>query len=184
MFPLPIGRGARGGGIVRKKQSKYWSFLLISATIMRFMRALILCLAVATSLLLSTQLHAAGCPNADEQPCPTAGNPNRCISERDLCILEPIPGGIDVIPASAAVGLGAFFYYINNGVWQWVFGIGVAMAVLNGTAGGFMIVLSNGDSGKVDAGKSRFFWSAVGLVVLLLSGVILEFLNPLGFQNS
>lgn len=147
-------------------------------------RALIVSLAILSSVLSSANVFAAGCPNANEQPCPTAGNPNRCIGERDLCILEPIPGGIDVIPASEAIGTGAFFYYINNGIWQWIFGIGVALAVLNATIGGFMVVLSNGDSGKIEAGKSRFFWSAVGLIVLLLSGVILEFLNPLGFQNS
>ena len=39
----------------------------------------------------------------------------------------------------------------------------------------------NGDSSKVDEGKKRFIGSAIGLAVLLLSGVILHFLNPLGF---
>jgi hypothetical protein len=112
------------------------------------------------------------------QPCN-----GRCIPERDLCILEPLPGGVDVIPASSTAGLGAFLLYVNSGVWQWAFAIGVALAVLNGTVGGFMIVLSNGDSGKIEAGKSRFFWSGMGLILLLLSGVILEFLNPIGFRN-
>ncbi len=79
--------------------------------------------------------------------------------------------------------MGAFRQYVNSGVWQWAFGMGIAIAVLNGTIGGLEIVLSNGDSGKVEAGKSRFFWSAMGLVLLLLSGVILEFINPLGFMN-
>ncbi len=61
--------------------------------------------------------------------------------------------------------------------------MGVAIAVLNGVIGGFQIVMSNGDSGKVDAGKTRFISSAIGLVVLLLSGVILNFINPSGFTT-
>lgn len=75
-----------------------------------------------------------------------------------------------------------FFDYINTGLWQWAFMMGVAIAVLNGTIGGLQIVMSNGDSGKVDAGKTRFISSTIGLVMLLLSGVILEFINPIGFD--
>lgn len=109
-----------------------------------------------------------------------------CISERDLCILEPIPGsGIagSCISASETANLGAFLKYVNSGVWTWAFSIGIALAVLNGTIGSLQIVLSGGDSGKVEAGKTRFIWSAVGLILLLLSGVILQFLNPKGFVN-
>ena len=149
------------------------------------MRALIFSFAVAISLLSAIgSVHAAPCANPGQQHCPSPSDPNRCISEQDLCILEPIPGGIDVIPASETAGLGAFLRYVNGGLWNWAFSVGVGIAVLNGTIGGLMIVLSNGDSGKVEAGKSRFFWSAMGLVLLLLSGVALQFLNPIGFKNS
>lgn len=124
-------------------------------------------------------LHAgsalAAC-GATEQPCNGS-----CIPKTSICILEPVPGGPDQIPSG--LGFGSFFFYINNGVWQWAFRIGVAIAVLNGVAGGLQIVLSNGDSGKVDAGKTRFISSAIGLVVLLLSGVILNFINPSGFTT-
>ncbi len=140
--------------------------------------ALILIGAIATM----PTVFAAPCEGATPQVCPSA--PTGCISARDLCILEPVPGGVGVIPAGATGGfLGAFFYYVNNGVWQWAFGLGVGLAVFNGARAGLQIVLSNGDSGKIEAGKTRFLWSTVGLIILLLSGVILEFLNPFGFTN-
>jgi hypothetical protein len=104
-----------------------------------------------------------------------------CISEKDLCILEPVPGGPSVVTPGGAP-LAIFFNYINSGVWQWAYMMGVAIAVLNGTIGGLQIVMSNGDSGKVENGKSRFIASTVGLVMLLLAGVILEFINPIGFD--
>lgn len=63
-----------------------------------------------------------------------------------------------------------------------MFRMGVAIAILNGVFGAFNIIISNGDSGKVDQGKQRLLWSAIGIVILLLSGVILQFLNPVAFQ--
>jgi len=104
-----------------------------------------------------------------------------CIAKTSICILEPVPGGPSEIPSG--LGFATFFFYINNGVWQWAFRIGVAIAVLNGVIGGFQIVMSNGDSGKVDAGKTRFISSAAGLVMLFLSGVILNFINPAAFST-
>ncbi len=119
----------------------------------------------------------AACP-PDKQPCN-----NQCIDERALCILEPLPGGPSFIPPGG-IGLQTFFYYVNNGVWQWAFRMGVAIAVLNGVVGGFQMVMSNGDSSKMDAGKKRFIGSAMGLILLLLSATILQFLNPIGFQAA
>jgi len=132
-------------------------------------------LLIVLALVLFVQTAHGACP-ASQQPC-NGG----CISERDLCILEPVPGG----PSSVSPGgapLAIFFNYINSGLWQWAFMMGVAIAVLNGTIGGLQIVMSNGDSGKVDAGKTRFISSTLGLIMLLLAGVILEFINPLGFD--
>lgn len=134
--------------------------------------------------LLAVFLLSAGTAVAQPQCQPPTGQPcnGRCIAETSICILEPVPGGVDEIPSSA-IGLQAFFYYINNGVWNWAFGLGVAVAVQMGVIGGFQIVLSNGDTGKVDAGKKKFIGSAIGLIILLLSGVILNFLNPWAFST-
>lgn len=73
--------------------------------------------------------------------------------------------------------MGAFFTYINQGIWGWAFGVAIGIAVLNGTVAGFQIMLGNRDGGK-----ERFIWSTVGLLILLLVGVILAFINPEGFS--
>lgn len=106
-----------------------------------------------------------------------------CIPEDHLCILEPWPGmPISMPPYVASVPFGPFFYYVNSGVWQWAFRMAVAVAILNGVYAGFTIARSNGDGGAIDQGKTRFMWSALGLLILLLAGVILHFINPLGFS--
>jgi|GEM_PF-3427585 len=132
----------------------------------------ILLLIVVFQLTLHSSVSAE-----DTQMC--NGKP---IPFTSICIMEPFPGGVDEIP-SGGIGLDAFFYYINNGVWQFVYRVGVAATVFAGVLGGLKIVLSNGDSGKIDEGKKMFISSIIGLTVLLLAGVILEFLNPIGFDN-
>lgn len=100
-----------------------------------------------------------------------------------ICLLEPTPGGVTQI----GPGTDAFQLYLFGGsgtsLWEWAFGIGVAIAVLNCTIAGFQIVFSNGDSGKVENGKTRFLWATLGLALLFLAGVILHFINPAGFTT-
>ncbi len=120
---------------------------------------------------------------AGERWCDPAG---ACIPVNNLCILEPPPGySYTNEPAGDTWNgaLTAFSKYINGGVWTWIFGMGVAIAILNGVAAGFMIVMSNGDAGIIGKAKERFVWTAIGLVVLLLTGVIMNFINPYAFQN-
>lgn len=138
---------------------------------------------LALSVTFTLPASAAQCP-INQQPCPTAANPNRCISEQSICILEPLPGSsVTEITVAETGDLGAFFRYLNGGVWQWAFGVGIGAAVFGGVFAGLQIVLSNGDSGKIEAGKTRFLWATVGLLILLLAGVLLHFINPVGFQN-
>lgn len=113
-----------------------------------------------------------------DKPCPSCG-PGATIGDRDLCLLEPTPGGVCYIPASTTGNMGAFFTYINQGIWGWAFGVAIGIAVLNGTVAGFQIML-----GDRDSGKERFMWSTIGLLVLLLAGVILAFINPAGFSPA
>ena len=128
---------------------------------------------VAMSLALSIP-HAAAqqCPQG-QKFCPTA---SQCISAQDLCLLERTPGGVAYIPASATANMGAMFLYINQGIWNWAFGVAIGIAVLNGTVGGFQIML-----GDREKGKERFTWSTIGLLILLLCGSLLYFINPAGF---
>ncbi|OGJ61104.1 hypothetical protein A3A67_04860 [Candidatus Peribacteria bacterium RIFCSPLOWO2_01_FULL_51_18] len=115
--------------------------------------------------------------------CQPAG---QCIGVNDLCILEPPPGYnyTRQSPPGAAWGLEAFNKYINGGVWTWVFAMGVAIAILNGVYAGFQIVMSNGDPGIIGQAKERFVWTTIGLIVLILTGVIMNFLNPYAFTNA
>lgn len=150
---------------------------MVTTSAFSLRRFAILVAGAACAVTFSVTAYAQGCP-VNTQPCN-----GQCINERALCILEPLPGGPSSIPPGG-IGLQTFFYYVNNGVWQWAFRMGVAIAVLNGVVGGFQMVMSNGDSGKMDAGKKRFIGSAMGLILLLLSATILQFLNPIGFQAA
>ena len=133
--------------------------------------------AVIAVCLLPTIVFAV-CPTG-KQDC--AGS---CIPISSLCLLEPLPGmGSRELVPNPADPLGMFTAYVGGGVWQWAFGMGVAFAILNGVFAGFRIVMSNGDSGEIGAAKTQFLWSAIGLIILLLAGVILQFLNPMGFVN-
>ncbi|MEQ1849828.1 MAG: hypothetical protein ABL890_04525 [Candidatus Peribacteraceae bacterium] len=135
-------------------------------------------LAVIAPIFLMSVADVALACEVGEQMCH-----GECIPSTSICILEPFPGGVTEIP-SGDVGLKAFEYYINNGVWQLVYKIGVAATVFSGVLGGFQIIISNGDSSKIDEGKKRFIVSIYALIVLLLAGVILSFLNPVGFVNG
>jgi hypothetical protein len=106
---------------------------------------------------------------------------NYCISPKDICILEPFPGGPFHLSPSVAP-FENFKQYVNNGVWQFMFKIGAAIAVLNGVIGGLQIVFSNGDSGAIEKGRHRLLWSMAGLIMLVMAGVIMTFINPIAFQ--
>lgn len=142
-------------------------------------RPLILMLAITVYMLLLQGTVFAQCA-ANMQPCH-----DQCIPESYICILEPWPGMPSSMPPEVTgSALGPFLYYINAGVWPWIFKGGIAIAIFSGVFGAFNIVTSNGDSGKIDEGKNRFLWSAIGLIILLLSGVILEYLNPVAFSSG
>lgn len=153
---------------------------LVSAFLTFSVSALLLSFALPTAEAAALDDGYADCMKKKMQWCVT-----KCIDPNDLCLIEPIDPDKPVIDGDDPNNfLDVFKEYVNDQVWQWVFAAGVAIALLNGTIGGLQIVLSNGDSGKIDAGKTRFISSAIGLIILLLTGVILEFINPIGFQNG
>ncbi len=118
----------------------------------------------------------AQCP-ANTQDCNGS-----CIPETALCILEPLPGMPNQFPAVlASEPLGPLYAYLNAG-WPFIVRIAIAIGVLNGVYGGFQVITSNGDSGKLDAAKEKLLWTALGIVLFVLAGVLLKFLNPYAFQ--
>jgi len=147
---------------------------------LRVLRLGIILMCLACSTLSVSAEDPKDCYEQKKQYCS-----GKCIEINEICLLEPFPSMDDnVIKAGTTNDVGIFFYYINSGIWTYALGFGAAIAVLNAAAGGLQIVLSNGDSGKIDAGKTRFISSAIGLIVLILAGVILAFINPLGFSST
>lgn len=80
-------------------------------------------------------------------------------------------------------GIGVFFTYFNL-AWPWVVGSAAGVAVLQALYGGVKMMLSGGDSGKREEGKSKIMWALAGLLMIGLSGLILETLNPLFYVQS
>jgi hypothetical protein len=103
------------------------------------------------------------------------GNPF-VINETPLQLLQPPDDATTQLPAQTGVGM--FFTYFNL-AWPWVVGSAAGVAVLQALVGGIQIMLSGGDSGKREEGKNRLLWALAGLLMIGLSGVILETLNPL-----
>lgn len=95
-------------------------------------------------------------------------------------LLEPIRGET-MIPTDQG-GFGPFFYYWNL-FYPYVIGLGGAIAVLMGLIGGLEIMTAGGDQGKRSAGMNRFMMSVGGLILLLLSSLILNLLNPTFFRQ-
>jgi hypothetical protein len=77
-------------------------------------------------------------------------------------------------------GIQPFFTYFNM-IWPWILGIAAGIGVLQALIGGIQIMLSGGDSGKREEGKSKVMWATAGLVMIGLSGLILETLNSTFF---
>ncbi len=134
---------------------------------------------MSLSLFRLRRLYISACAGAIGVVVPVLA----AAQNNDLILLEPVPGGPTSISADQTANMGAFFIYVNKGIWPWAFGVGVGIAVLNCTVGGLQIVMSNGDSGEVEKGKTRFMWATLGLLMLFLAGTILSFINPQGFAS-
>lgn len=103
------------------------------------------------------------------------------FQQTPIKLLEPLDdAGTSTIPAQS--GLGVFFTYFNLG-WPIVVGSAAGIGVLQALVGGIQIMLSGNDSGKREEGKTRMLWALAGLLLIGLSGLILEVLNPLAFTQ-
>ncbi len=129
---------------------------------------------VALSLALSVgqRAQAAACPK-EEIWCECAG---KCISMNNICLLEPINNVCEIVSG------GSPFDQYLNGAWSWAFGMGVAICVLQVVISGFMMSVQG--AAGVEAAKQRIMWAIAGLLILLLAGALLSFINPIGFSQS
>ncbi|MBI4836847.1 MAG: TrbC/VirB2 family protein [Candidatus Portnoybacteria bacterium] len=71
-----------------------------------------------------------------------------------------------------------------SGVTQYVFQLGMALAVIVIIASGIMFMVAGGNEERVTRAKKTFFWALVGLAICLLgSGLVYVILDVLGGKN-
>jgi hypothetical protein len=57
-------------------------------------------------------------------------------------------------------------------------GFAIILAIILLVIGGYQLVISTGNAALVQKGKKRIFDALIGLVIIILSATILNFLNP------
>ena len=73
-------------------------------------------------------------------------------------------------------GLNVLFNYFNA-VWPWLLGVCAGIAILQGVVGGIEIMYSGSPDLKSRGGE-RLMWALAGLLMLGLSAIILNLINP------
>lgn len=89
-------------------------------------------------------------------------------------LLEPI-GTINTIPTGS--GVSVIQQYVE-GIWPWLIGIGVGLALLRIVIGGIEIMNSGGNPGLRTSAKDHIMWAIAGLLMLIMAGAILATINP------
>lgn len=97
-----------------------------------------------------------------------------------LAPLNDVPGSS--ITTTSGQPFEAFKAYFNI-AWPWLLGCAAGVAVFWALIGGIEIMLSGSDTGLRDRGKGRFLSALAGLLIIGLSGLILQILNPIGFTQ-
>ncbi len=90
-------------------------------------------------------------------------------------LLEPI-GGVSCLPVGTGP-LGAFYTYFNF-LFPWLVGVCAGLAILWGVLGGAQMIFNAGEQGKYDEGKQKLMNAMIGLLLIIFSAMILNFLNP------
>jgi hypothetical protein len=120
---------------------------------------------------------------AQAQQNPPSSQP-LVIPPADLPLLQPLDDRTNSLSTqNANDALEAFINYFNLS-WPWVIGTAAGIAVLQALVGGIQIMLSGGDGGAREEGKNRMTWALAGLLMIGLSGMILEILNPIYFRQA
>ena len=84
--------------------------------------------------------------------------------------VDPTGNVIKFIPQD-----GASLTEIVQSILNWIFGIIGIVAVVMIIIGGFNMMISSGDPGKVKKGKDTILYGIIGLVVALLAFAIVNF---------
>lgn len=98
------------------------------------------------------------------------------LAPKPITLLEPLPGGIAFIPVSLTSPFGMINIYLNPMV-TWGIGIAAGLAILMIIVGGLQMMLSGGSPEGMGSGKQRIISAIFGLIFLVFSAAILNFLN-------
>lgn len=126
-------------------------------------------------LAISCTFFAGNGALAQEQDRPLV------IPPGPLNLLQPLDDSTDRLQPEP--GIDIFFTYFNIS-WPLIVGSAAGVGVLQALYGGIQIMLSGSDTGRLEEGKSRLLWALAGLLMIGLSGMILETLNPIFFVQS
>lgn len=100
---------------------------------------------------------------------------------RPLNLLQPLDDSTTSLAPEP--GIDIFFTYFNLS-WPLIVGSAAGVGILQALYGGIQIMLSGSDTGRLEEGKSRLLWALAGLLMIGLSGMILETLNPVFFVQT
>lgn len=138
-------------------------------------------LTVGWSAAASAQGSIAGGIGGVVGPVPP--NPTPLVPQNHpINLLAPLDDSTMSITTTNGQPFEAFKQYFAI-AWPWLIGIAAGIAVLWAIVGGIEIMLSGSDTGLRDRGKSRFLNALLGLLLIGLSGMILQILNPIGFTQ-
>lgn len=120
---------------------------------------------------------------SDPASCKAAfGDQPLVACDHPIWLLQPLDDKTMEISPTSGKPFQALQEYFGIS-WPWIIGSAAGIAVLWAIIGGIEIMLSGSDSGMRDRGKGRFINAIAGLLVIGLSGMILEILNPIFFQQ-
>ena len=106
--------------------------------------------------------------------------PSRIVAQGCIKLLVPLPSGNDCLPAGSTPFdvIEAYF----SELFPWIVGTAAGIAIAWCLVAGAAMVLHAGDDSKRGEAKQWFINAVTGLLIIVFSGMILNFLNPLFFK--
>ena len=83
--------------------------------------------------------------------------------------------------ANGGVFQGIVSMYISK-IYKWLLALGSLFAVLWIIVGGIRTIVESGSQNAIDSAKKHIMQGVIGLTLIILSAVILHFINPLFFK--